>query len=128
MRALSKSLSAEPQVAALAPAFSAAIDALERAVGYVVETYATDIRAVSVGAVPMLKLLGIAAGGWQLLRSALISQRRLAAGGVLPADAEFYTAKLSTARFYADYVLSQAAGLAHCIVHGAAGALAEAAL
>jgi alkylation response protein AidB-like acyl-CoA dehydrogenase len=128
MRALSKALSAEPQVAALAPAFSAAIDALERAVAYVVETYATDIRAVSVGAVPMLKLLGIVAGGWQLVRSALISQQRLAAGGALPADAEFYTAKLSTARFYADYVLSQAAGLAHGIVHGAAGALAEGAL
>ena len=128
MRALSKSLGAEPQLAALVPGFSAAIDALERAVGYVVETYGTDIRAVSVGAVPMLKLLGIVAGGWQLLRSALISQGRLAAGGTLPADAEFYTAKLSTARFYADYVLSQAAGLAHCIVHGAAGALAEGAL
>ncbi|HTD73234.1 MAG TPA: acyl-CoA dehydrogenase [Steroidobacteraceae bacterium] len=128
MRALSKSLSAEPQAAALAPAFSSAIDALERAVAYVVETYATDIRAVSVGAVPMLKLLGIVAGGWQLLRSALISQQRLAAGGALPADAEFYTAKLSTARFYTDYVLSQAGGLAHGIVHGAAGALAEGAL
>jgi len=45
----------------------------------VVENYATDIRGVSVGAVPMLKLFGIVAGGWQLLRSALISQRRLAA-------------------------------------------------
>jgi 3-(methylthio)propanoyl-CoA dehydrogenase len=101
---------------------------LERAVGYVVETYGTDIRAVSVGAVPMLKLLGIVAGGWQLLRSSLISQGRLAAGGALPADAEFYAAKISTARFYTDYVLSQAAGLAHSIVHGAAGALAEGAL
>jgi acyl-CoA dehydrogenase len=128
MRALSESLSAQPQLAALAPSFSAAIDALDRAVGYVVETYATDIRSVSVGAVPMLKLLGIVAGGWQLLRSAFISQRRLAAGGVVSADAEFYTAKMTTARFYADYVLSQAAGLAHCIVHGAAGALAEGAL
>src|SRR6267154_10880 len=128
MRALAQDLAAAPSLAQAAAAFSAAIDALERAIRYVVENYATDIRGVSVGAVPMLKLLGIAAGGWQLLRSALISQRRLAAGGVLPADAEFYTAKLSTARFYADYVLSQAAGLAHCIVHGATGALAEGAL
>jgi len=30
-----------------------------------------------------------------------------------------------TARFYADYLLPQAAGLAHSIVHGAAGVLAE---
>ena len=39
--------------------------------------------------------------------------------------AGFHRAKIATARFYADHVLSQAAGLAHSIVHGAAGALAE---
>jgi 3-(methylthio)propanoyl-CoA dehydrogenase len=81
--------------------------------------------------VPLLKLFGIVAGGWQLLRSALISQQRLAApqgngadagfGG----DAGFYEAKILTARFYADHVLSQASGLSHSIVHGGAGALAE---
>jgi hypothetical protein len=91
-----------------------------------VENYATDIRAVSVGAVPMLKLFGIVAGGWQLLRSASIAQRRLAdAGG---GDRAFYEAKILTARFYTDFVLSQSAGLAYGIMHGAAGALAEGAL
>jgi alkylation response protein AidB-like acyl-CoA dehydrogenase len=108
-----------PEVAA---ALTQGIDALERAVRYVVQTYAQDIRSVSVGAVPLLKLFGIVAGGWQLLRSASISQERLAAPG---ADAGFHRAKIASARFYADHVLSQAAGLAHSIVHGAAGALAE---
>jgi acyl-CoA dehydrogenase len=98
---------------------------LERAIGYVVENYATDIAAVSVGAVPMLKLFGIVAGGWQLLRSALISRQRLAQARGNGADAGFYEAKIMTARFYADHVLSQASGLAHSIVHGAAGALAQ---
>jgi acyl-CoA dehydrogenase len=73
----------------------------------------------------MLKLFGIAAGGWQLLRSALIAQHRLAAPRGKGADAGFYEAKILTARFYADHVLSQASGLAHSIIHGAAGALAE---
>src|SRR5580698_6017187 len=59
IRALASALSAEPKLSGLAPAFSAAVDALERAIAYVVENYATDIRAVSVGAVPMLKLFGI---------------------------------------------------------------------
>jgi hypothetical protein len=77
-----------------------------------------------VGSVPLLNLFGIVSGGWQLLRSAAISRRRLAEPGG-GADAAFHTAKLSTARFYADHVLSQAPGLAHSIVHGAAGALAE---
>jgi hypothetical protein len=125
MRALAEDLAAAPKLTEVAAAFSAAIDALERAIRYVVENYATDIRGVSVGAVPMLKLFGIVAGGWQLLRSALISQRRLAAPRGNGADAGFYEAKIATARFYADHVLSQASGLSHSIVHGAAGALAE---
>jgi alkylation response protein AidB-like acyl-CoA dehydrogenase len=125
MRALAGDLAATSNLTEIAAAFSAAIDALERAIRYVVENYATDIRSVSVGAVPMLKLFGIVAGGWQLLRSALIAQHRLAAPRGKGADAGFYEAKILTARFYADHVLSQASGLAHSIIQGAAGALAE---
>jgi alkylation response protein AidB-like acyl-CoA dehydrogenase len=125
MRELAGDLAAAPNLTAAAAAFSAAIDALERAIRYVVENYAADIRSVSVGAVPMLKLFGIVAGGWQLLRSALISQQRLAAPAGNGADTGFYEAKILTAQFYADHLLSQAQGLSHSIVHGAAGALAE---
>jgi alkylation response protein AidB-like acyl-CoA dehydrogenase len=125
MQALAGDLAATPKLTEVAAAFTAAIDALESAIQYVVENYATDIRGVSVGAVPMLKLFGIVAGGWQLLRSALISQQRLAAPEEKGADAGFYEAKILTARFYSDHVLSQAPGLSHSIVHGAAGALAE---
>jgi hypothetical protein len=124
MRALAATLAAVEKLARPAAEFSAAIDALEHAIRYVVENYATDTRGVSVGAVPMLKLFGIVAGGWQLLRSAQIAQRRLGSSSGNGAAA-FYEAKISTAQFYADYVLSQAAGLAHSIVHGARGALAE---
>src|SRR3984957_12993431 len=125
MRAVAEELAAVPALSGLAPVFSTAIDSLERSIRHVVENYAKDIRGVSVGAVPMLKLFGIVAGGWQLLRSASISQRRLAEPKDSGADAAFYEAKISTARFYGDHVLSQAPGLAHSIVHGAAGALAE---
>jgi acyl-CoA dehydrogenase len=114
-----------PNLAEIAAALAGGVDALERAVRYVVETYGQDIRSVSVGAVPLLKLFGIVSGGWQMLRSASIAQQRLAAPGGAGADSGFHRAKIATARFYADHVLSQAAGLAHSIVHGAAGALAE---
>jgi hypothetical protein len=109
----------------IAKALAAAVDALEEAVLYVVQNYPKDIRSVSVGAVPLLRLWGVTAGGWQLLRSALISQQRLAERRENGADGGFYEAKIATARFYADYVLSQAPGLAHSVVHGAAGALAD---
>jgi 3-(methylthio)propanoyl-CoA dehydrogenase len=125
MRELAAALAAAPGLTDTAAAFSSSIDWLERAIRYVTENYATDIKAVSVGAVPMLQLFGIVTGGWQLLRSAMIAQQRLAAHQGNGAAAQFYEAKLSTARFSTDHVLSQAAGLAHSIVHGARGALAE---
>jgi alkylation response protein AidB-like acyl-CoA dehydrogenase len=130
MRALLRELAHAPKLPGAGALFGAAVDALERAVRYVVDNYGTDIRSVSVGAVPMLKLLGIVAGGWQLLRSALIAQQRLdlpadTGADAGSADAAFYEAKIMTARFYADHLLSQAPGLAQSIVHGAAGALAE---
>jgi alkylation response protein AidB-like acyl-CoA dehydrogenase len=125
MRSLVAKLAAAPRMSEPATTFSAAIDVLESSIRYVVENYASDIRAVSVGAVPMLKLFGVVAGGWQLLRSALIAQQRLEHTQSGSADADFFRAKVMTARFYADHVLPQASGLAHSIVHGAAGALAE---
>jgi len=128
MRTVAGDLAATPDSSPLAAAFSTAVDSFEESVRYVVANYAKDIRGVSVGAVPLLKLFGIVAGGWQLLRSASISRQRLTESVQNAADAAFYEAKIATAQFYADHVLSQAPGMAHCIVHGAAGALAEGAL
>jgi 3-(methylthio)propanoyl-CoA dehydrogenase len=125
MRAVGSALAEIPSLPGVAAVFLGAVDALERSIRYAVANYDTDVRSVSVGAVPLLKLFGMVAGGWQLLRSAVIAQQRLAAAGQANLAPAFYEAKIATARFYADHVLSQAPGLAHAIVHGAAGALAE---
>ena len=109
------------EFAAIRKSLSSAVTALEEAVAYIVATYGGDIKAASVGSVPFLKLLGIVAGGWQMGRAALVANRRLAEGN---GDASFYQAKIVTARFYADHVLSQAPGLAYAVVNGASGALA----
>ena len=102
-------------------ALSAGALALGQAVDAITATYGSDARSASVGAVPMLKLLGIVAGGWQMARAALAAQRRLAAG---EGAAAFMQAKIVTARFYADHLLSQAPGLAFTVANGAPGALA----
>jgi hypothetical protein len=60
-------------------------------------------------------------GGWQMARAALVARNKLAAGD---GDAAFYRAKIATARFFADHILSQADGLRHGIVDGSAGVLA----
>jgi 3-(methylthio)propanoyl-CoA dehydrogenase len=111
---------AAPEFAAIRSALAAGVKAVDEAVDYIVATFGADIKAASVGSVPFLKLLGIVAGGWQMARAALVSAQRLAEG---QGDASFYQAKIVTARFYADHVLSQASGLSYTVVNGAAGAL-----
>jgi len=96
-----------------------AVDALERAVSWLVANFSAEPKAVHAGAVPFLHLFGIVAGGWQLGRAALIARTRIAAGDGDP----FWPAKLATTRFFADHFLTQAPGLAESVVAGAAGAL-----
>nr|WP_235584401.1 acyl-CoA dehydrogenase [Massilia sp. MS-15] len=95
--------------------------ALEEVVDFVVAYGKSDVRAVYAGSVPYLKLAGIVLGGWQMARAALVAQSRLAAG---EGDASFLRAKIATARFFADHVLSSAPGLRTAIVEGAPGVLA----
>ncbi len=97
----------------------AAVDALERAVLWIVANFGSDPKAVHAGAVPFLHLFGIVAGGWQMGRAAVIARARIAAGDGDP----FWPAKLATTRFFADHFLTQAAGLAESVVAGATGAL-----
>jgi acyl-CoA dehydrogenase len=98
-----------------------AVAALREAVQWVVASFAADGPAVHAGAVPYLELWGITAGGWQMARAALVAGDRLAAG---EGDASFYRAKIGTARFFADHVMSRAPGLKHAVVAGAPGVLA----
>ena len=100
--------------------FTAGIDELEKAATWIVDNYAKDVRATSVGAVPFLWLFGIVAGGWQMARAALVAQAKIDGGDADP----FYPAKIVTARFFADHQMSRAAGLASTVMNGAAGALA----
>ncbi|MBI5922241.1 MAG: acyl-CoA dehydrogenase [Betaproteobacteria bacterium] len=122
MRQTEAELAQQPgaEFAVIKTALGKGITAVSEAADYIVANYGNDIRAVSVGAVPFLKLLGIVAGGWQMARAALVAQAKIAANDKDP----FYPAKIATTRFYADHVLSTAAGLAHAVVHGGAGGMA----
>lgn len=123
MRALDAKLAKAEQedIKIIRARLSAGIDALENSVNWTVANYASDINAVSAGAVPLLKLFGIVTGGWQMARAALVVHDKLKQGD---GDSAFYKAKLGTARYYADYELTQAPALKESIVAGAAGVLA----
>jgi len=108
-------------LAAIAAHLSEGIAALRRCVAFVIDRHSSDPGLAAAGAVPLLELFGIVAGGWQMARAALVARERLAQGS---GDAAFLRAKLLTARFYADHVLAQAPGLAETVVGGAAAVLA----
>jgi len=114
----------EQQEGAEFQAIHAALDrgiaAVSEAGSYIATQYGADVRAVAVGAVPFLKLLGIVSGGWMMARAALAAQARISGGAGDP----FYPAKIATARFYADHIMAAAPGLAQTVVHGGASALA----
>jgi butyryl-CoA dehydrogenase len=123
MRATAGELDASghADLVAIGRRLSAAVDAYLATVEFVVAQSRSDARAVYAGSVPYLKLAGIVHGGWQLARAALAAARSLQAGGD---DAAFMQAKIGTARFFADHLLTQAAGLSASIVDGHAGVLA----
>jgi 3-(methylthio)propanoyl-CoA dehydrogenase len=108
-------------LAAIRNQLSAGSKALEEVVNYVVANMKSDIKGVFAGSVPYLKLAGIVLCGWQLARAALVAERKLKAG---EGDAQFYKAKIATARFFADHFLSQASAYRTAIVDGSAGVLA----
>ena len=112
--------SASADLEAIGARLAVAVDALNRAGDWIVQRFPVDVRAVSASAVPFLRLFGVVAGGWQMARAALVAQARVDAGD----DDSFYHAKVITARFYADHLLTQAEGLASTVIDGSAAVLA----
>src|ERR1700722_6297242 len=86
--------------------------ALEAAVEFVVANTKRDPNAVFAGSVPYLKLAGIVLGGWQMARALLVATEKRSE------DEAFYGAKIATAQFFAEHVLSKAPGIEASIVSG----------
>ena len=85
-----------------------AVDALERATAWMLETLKTDARSALAGATPYTRLFGIASGGIWLAKGALAQNR---SNGRDPD-------RIATARFFAEMLSVEAPGLAMAIVEG----------
>jgi alkylation response protein AidB-like acyl-CoA dehydrogenase len=118
-QALAKSGDADIQV--VRQRLAAGAQAVADCVDYILGAAGKDPNAAFAGAVPFLMLMGIVAGGWQMARAALIAERKLQKK---EGDAAFLAAKIKTARFFADHVLSQAAGHAVAVTQGADAVMA----
>ena len=94
---------------------TAARKALLDVIDFVAGSTKSAPNAVFAGSVPYLMLAGNVFAGWQMARSLLVAEDELAAGR----DTAFMQAKIITARFYADHLLSKAPGVRDSIVEGA---------
>jgi hypothetical protein len=122
MRALDAQLAAGGEgLASTRAQFKEAVDGLEAATRWIVETFPKNPRAVAAVSVPYLKLFGTVAGGWMMARAALIAGEKLKQPD---ADRDFLEAKLATTRFYAEHELPRAATLAREVTRGADSVLA----
>ena len=101
---------------AMAKRLAAARQAFLDVVDFVVAQSKSNPNAVFAGSVTYLMLAGNLVAGWQMGRALLAAEDKLAAGE----DIEFMKAKIATARFYGDHLLSKAPGLRDSIVEGAA--------
>jgi alkylation response protein AidB-like acyl-CoA dehydrogenase len=109
---LLKSGSADALV--VARRLGAAREAFVDVVNFVAGNTKASPNAVFAGSVPYLMLAGNLMAGWQLARALLVAQDELAKG----VDAPFMKAKIITARFYADHLLTRAPGVRDAILEG----------
>ena len=108
---------------AMATRLKAAREAFLDVVDFVVSGAKTSPNAVFSGSVPYLMLAGNLVAGWQMARALLVAQDQLTHAD----DAVFMQSKITTARFYADHILTKIPGLRDSIVDGA-GSVTELAL
>jgi hypothetical protein len=107
---------ATPDALAMAKRLAAARLAFIDVVNFVAGNTKAHPNDVFAGSVPYLMLAGNLMAGWQMGRAMLVAQEALARGE----EVAFMQAKITTARFYADHILTQTPGLRDAIVEGAA--------
>ncbi|MEQ1806782.1 MAG: acyl-CoA dehydrogenase [Burkholderiaceae bacterium] len=94
----------------------AARQAFEQVVDFIAGASKESPNAVFAGSVPYLLLAGNTVAGWQMGRALEVALEQLQRG---EGDAAFLRAKVATAHFYADHVLSKVPGMRDAIVEGA---------
>ncbi|MBS4047785.1 MAG: acyl-CoA dehydrogenase [Alphaproteobacteria bacterium] len=98
----------------------AALKSLAKASQWIGGQLAKNPEAALAGATPYLRAFATTVGGWLLARQALAAKAEIAKGGTDP----YFTAKIVSARLFADQVLTSVDGLCRSATEGSAS-LAE---
>ncbi len=105
---------------AMALRLLAAREAFLDVVDFVAGKAKASPNAVYAGSVPYLMLTGNLVAGWQMGRALLVAQDKLAQGE----DVAFMQAKVATAQFYAEHILTRTTSLRDSILAGGDSACA----
>jgi 3-(methylsulfanyl)propanoyl-CoA dehydrogenase len=89
------------------------VELLESATRSLLSLLASGPARAEAVAVPYLKLCGFVLGGWLMASAAEVAANKLAT-----AERDYYSAKLQTARFYAEQVLPSALALGRIVERG----------
>ena len=100
---------------ALGRRLQSAREAFLEVVDFIAANSRSNPNAAFAGSVPYLLLAGNLMAGWQMGRALLVAITPQARAQ----DAGFMTAKITTARFYGDHILSRVPGMRDAIVEGA---------
>ncbi|MEY3945009.1 MAG: Acryloyl-CoA reductase, partial [Pseudomonadota bacterium] len=100
---------------AMAKRLKAAREAFVEVVDFIAANGKSNPNAAYSGSVPYLMLTGNLVAGWQMGRALLVAL----APEAQAQDAAFMAAKVTTARFYGDHILSKVPGMRDSIVEGA---------
>jgi alkylation response protein AidB-like acyl-CoA dehydrogenase len=120
MEALDESLAAAgAPLTTIRAAFRTGVRSLRESSRAILEGSGKDENLAGAAAFNFLMLLGTVSGGWHMARAALV-----AVAGAPAADARFMSAKLATARFYADHIMPRAQTYALAIAAGSASVMA----
>lgn len=103
-------------MAAIRKRLAKAVDALEDATEWLLENASNDPDVAGGTAAYYLRAFGITAGGASLAHAARVALEKLESDA--EADETFLRAKIATARFFADNVLTQVPGLAKSMENG----------
>ncbi|MGQ3085496.1 MAG: acyl-CoA dehydrogenase C-terminal domain-containing protein, partial [Hydrogenophaga sp.] len=104
-----------PNAKAVHQRLKAAREAFVDVVEFIAANTRANPNAAFAGSVPYLMLAGNLVAGWQMARALMVAEDLLAQG----TDAAFMQAKITTARFYADHLLSRAPGVRISVIEGA---------
>jgi hypothetical protein len=103
------------EFASMRTELSASVETLSEVTNWIMTNGLADPVEALAGATPYLRIFGIVTGGWLLARQALAAQSELNGGSE---DKAYLSAKITTARYYAEQHLPQAAGLVPMVQAG----------